>query len=94
MVEINTRIFGKIAIEEEKIIRFESGILGFPQLKEFTLIYNAEKGNDSGIKWLQSIQEPAFAMPVMNPELAIHQGLTENCWHLLAAIWMQTISLC
>ena len=51
MVEINTRIFGKIAIEEEKIIRFESGILGFPQLKDFTLIYNAEKGNDSGIKW-------------------------------------------
>ena len=71
MVEINTRIFGKIAIEEEKIIRFESGILGFPQLKDFTLIYNAEKGNDSGIKWLQSIQEPAFAMPVMNPELAM-----------------------
>ena len=65
MVEINTRIFGKIAIEEEKIIRFESGILGFPQLKDFTLIYNAEKGNDSGIKWLQSLQEPGFAMPVM-----------------------------
>lgn len=71
MVEINTRIFGKIAIEEEKIIRFESGILGFPQLKDFTLIYNAEKGNDSGIKWLQSLQEPGFAMPVMNPELAM-----------------------
>ena len=71
MVEINTRIFGKIAIEDEKIIRFDSGILGFPQLKDFTLIYNAEKGNDSGIKWLQSLQEPAFAMPVMNPELAM-----------------------
>lgn len=71
MVEINTRIFGKIAIEDEKIIRFDSGILGFPQLKDFTLIYNVDKGNDSGIKWLQSIQEPAFAMPVMNPELAM-----------------------
>lgn len=71
MVELNTRIFGKIAIEEDKIIRFDRGILGFPELKDFTLIYNADKGNDSGIKWLQSLQEPAFAMPVMNPELVM-----------------------
>ncbi|MEE1258070.1 MAG: flagellar assembly protein FliW [Lachnospiraceae bacterium] len=69
MVEVNTRVFGKIAVEDDKIIRFDSGILGFPDLKDFTLIYNLEKGNDSGIKWLQSLQEPGFALPVMNPEL-------------------------
>lgn len=71
MVEVNTRIFGKIAIEEDKILRFDRGILGFPDLKDFTLIYDEEKGDGSGIKWLQSIQEPGFAMPVMNPELVI-----------------------
>ncbi len=71
MVEIETRAFGKIAIEEEKIIRFERGILGFPDLKDFTLIYNIEKGSESSIKWLQSLQEPGFAMPVMNPELVM-----------------------
>ena len=27
MVEVNTRVFGKIAVEDDKIIRFESGIL-------------------------------------------------------------------
>lgn len=71
MVEVNTRIFGKIAVEDEKIIRFEQGILGFPDLKDFTLIYDLDKGNESGIKWLQSIQEPGFAMPVMNPTLIV-----------------------
>lgn len=71
MVEVNTRVFGKIAVEDEKIIRFDSGILGFPNLKDFTLIFNADKGNDSGIKWLQSLQEPGFALPVMNPELVM-----------------------
>lgn len=71
MVEVNTRVFGKIAVEDNKIIRFESGILGFPDLKEFTLIFNVDKGNDSGIKWLQSLQEPGFALPVMNPELVM-----------------------
>jgi flagellar assembly factor FliW len=71
MVELNTRAFGKIAVGDDKIIRFEHGILGFPDLRDFTLIYDEEKGNDAPIKWLQSIDEPGFAMPVMNPELVV-----------------------
>jgi flagellar assembly factor FliW len=71
MVELNTKAFGPIAVEDDKIVYFEHGILGFPDLKEFTLIYDDEKGADTPIKWLQSIDEPGFAMPVMNPELVI-----------------------
>ena len=71
MVEVDTRIFGRIAIEDDKIIRFDHGILGFPDLKDFTLIFNEDKGVESSIKWLQSLQEPAFAMPVMNPALVV-----------------------
>ena len=69
MVEVNTRIFGKIEIEDEKVITFEKGILGFPDLKRFTLIYNAEKEDGGGIKWMQSLDEPGFAMPVLDPEV-------------------------
>ena len=50
------------------IIYFPKGIIGFPDLKDFALIHDEEKGSDS-IHWLQSIQEPAFAMPVMDPLL-------------------------
>lgn len=71
MVEVNTNAFGKIAIEDDKIIRFEHGILGFPDLKDFTLIFNIEKGSESSIKWLQSLDEPNFAMPVMDPVLVM-----------------------
>lgn len=71
MVEVNTNVFGKIAIEDEKIICFEHGILGFPDLKDFTLIFNIDKGVESSIKWLQSLDEPNFAMPVMNPNLVM-----------------------
>lgn len=71
MVEVNTNAFGKIAIEDDKIINFEHGILGFPDLKRFTLIFNIEKGLESSIKWLQSLDEPNFAMPVMNPNLVM-----------------------
>lgn len=62
---ITTRVFGEIEIDDAKIITFESGIIGFPDLKKFTLLYDAEKAG--GIKWLQSLDEPAFAMPVMDP---------------------------
>lgn len=73
MVEVNTNAFGKIAIEDNKIIRFEHGILGFPDLKDFTLIFNIEKGSESAIKWLQSLDEPNFAMPVMDPSLVMEE---------------------
>jgi flagellar assembly factor FliW len=71
MVELNTRAFGHIAIEDDKVIYFDHGLLGFPDLKRFTIIFDEEKGVSSPIKWLQSIDEPGFAMPVMNPELVI-----------------------
>lgn len=65
-MNIMTKTFGEITIDDEKIIQFPNGIIGFPDLTEFTLLHDEEKGAGS-IHWLQSIQEPAFAMPVMDP---------------------------
>lgn len=65
-MQIKTKIFGEITIDDEKIIHFPNGIIGFPDLTDFTLIHDEEKGTGS-IHWLQSLQEPAFAMPVIDP---------------------------
>lgn len=65
-MQITTRVFGEIAIDDDKIIHFPGGIIGFPDLQDFALIHDEEKGTDT-IHWLQSLQEPAFAMPVMDP---------------------------
>lgn len=67
-MKINTKIFGEVDIEQEKIIHFPAGIIGFPELTDFALIHDEEKGIAS-IHWLQSLQENAFAMPVMDPLL-------------------------
>ena len=64
---IETRIFGEVTIDDNKIICFENGIVGFPDLKKFALIHDSEQGNNAGIRWMQSLDEPAFAMPVMDP---------------------------
>ncbi len=66
-MKVNTRVFGEIDIEEEKILTFPAGIIGFPELTQFTLIHDEEKGTGAGIRWLQSLQETGFAMPVMDP---------------------------
>lgn len=67
-MEITTKVFGTINVDEEKIVTFENGIIGFCDLKRFMLIHDAEQEN-AAITWLQSIDEPAFAMPVMDPLL-------------------------
>ena len=65
-MQIKTRVFGEVTIDDEKIIHFPGGIIGFPELQDFALIHDEEKGTDT-IHWMQSIQEPGFAMPVMDP---------------------------
>ncbi len=65
-MRIETKVFGEIEIAEDKIINFPSGIIGFPALTDFTLIHDEDKGMGA-IHWLQSVQEPGFAMPVMDP---------------------------
>lgn len=66
-MKITTKIFGEIEIADEKIITFENGIIGFPELKRFALLHDGEKGTSVGIRFLQSLDEPGFAMPVMDP---------------------------
>lgn len=68
-MNVNTRMFGEIEVQEDKIIHFTDGIIGFPDCKNFTLIYDEEKGSRRSICWLQSIDEPVFALPVLDPIL-------------------------
>ncbi len=65
-MKILTKIFGEIEVNEEKVITFDEGIIGFPYLNRFMLIHDIENENKT-ISWLQSLDEPAFAMPVIDP---------------------------
>ena len=64
---INTRVFGEVEITDDKIITFPGGIIGFPDMKQFTLLHDEEQGVSAGIRWLQSLDEPGFALTVMDP---------------------------
>ncbi len=62
-----TKFFGTVDIEDEKIIRFPMGIIGFENLKNFALIYDSEREERSKISWLQSMDEPLMVLPVISP---------------------------
>lgn len=72
---ITTKLFGEIEVDENKMITFTSGIIGFPDLTDFLLIHESETAG--GIRWMQSIQEPAFAIPVIDP-LVVMENYNPN----------------
>lgn len=63
-----TRLFGEIDIEEEKIIILDKGMIGLPDYRKFALIFDEDKGiKGSSVMWLQSMDDPETAFPVMHP---------------------------
>lgn len=69
-MKINTRIFGEIEIDQDKAIHFSNGLIGFPNMKDYILVFEENKDKDnkrSSISWLQSVEEPSLALPVVDP---------------------------
>ncbi len=65
-MEIETTRFGKIQIDNHKILTFVREILGFPESRRFVLL--PHKGN-SPLYWLQSLDQPDLAFVVVRPEI-------------------------
>jgi len=63
-VLIETSRFGEIEVDENRIIHFPEGILGFPQEKKFVIL---EHKPGSPFCWLQSVNSPELAFVMMNP---------------------------
>jgi len=65
-VKINTRKFGEIEIDENKILSMPEGLPGFSGYERFILL---EDPKTAPFCWFQSIEEPNLALIVMNPFL-------------------------
>lgn len=66
-MKVDSRIFGEVEIEEDKIIEFESGLIGLDEYKKYAIIFDSEKENAGSIMWLQSLEEKDLAFPVVDP---------------------------
>lgn len=54
-MKANTRIFGEIEIADEKIITLEKGMIGFPNLNRFALIYDEEKKTEGHFHYVAAV---------------------------------------
>ena len=62
-MKLNTARFGEIEIEENRIFDFVMPIIGFDMLHKFIIL---DPNKDTLFKWLQSIEDPALAFPIIS----------------------------
>ncbi|MCK9329386.1 MAG: flagellar assembly protein FliW [Candidatus Cloacimonetes bacterium] len=65
-MKIYTTRFGEIEVNDNTVITFPSGILGFPDVKNYVLL---DVDESSPLKWMQSTEEPSLAFVVTDPNL-------------------------
>lgn len=63
---IETSRFGRVEFQQEDILSFSEGLLGFSDLRNFVLL---DDPSDEIFAWLQSCEVGAIAFPVLEPEL-------------------------
>ena len=68
MLIIDTSRFGQLEVDENRLITFDEGILGFPDQHQYALI---QTGEGSGFYWLQAVDNADLAFVVCDPRLFV-----------------------
>lgn len=63
-MNIQTKYLGEVEINQDKILKFPQGILGFESNKEFIIL---DIANNSSVQILQDLNEPGIAFLIVNP---------------------------
>ena len=82
-MDIETTRFGRLSVEDERIITFPGGLLGFPDHTRFALI---QTGEENYFFWLQSVDEPNLAFVVTDPTIFFKEyevPVREETWQEL-----------
>lgn len=66
-MKVNTRYFGEVEIEDDKIVTFEKGIPGFEEYTKYTILYDIKEEGEAFFSWLQCVTEKDLAFPIVNP---------------------------
>ncbi len=65
-MEIESTRFGRLNVDDERVINFPKGLLGFPNHTRFALI---QTGEENYFFWLQSVDEAGLAFVVTDPSI-------------------------
>ncbi|UVT14560.1 MAG: flagellar assembly protein FliW [Nitrospira sp.] len=56
--------FGSFEVADESVIRFPSGLLGFPDQQRYVML---DHDTEAPFRWLQSVEEPGLAFVILDP---------------------------
>lgn len=65
-MEIQTTRFGRITVDDSRILSFNRGLLGFPSYTRYALI---QTNDENYFFWLQCVDEPELAFVVTDPTI-------------------------
>jgi flagellar assembly factor FliW len=65
-MEIETSRFGRLSVDEQRVMTFPRGLLGFPEYTRYALI---QAGEENYFFWLQCVDEPNLAFVVTDPTI-------------------------
>jgi flagellar assembly factor FliW len=63
---VETTRFGSINVDDNDILRFPEGMLGFAKIDQYVLV---ESEDDSLFLWLQAVKKPSIAFPLLEPQI-------------------------
>ena len=63
-VAVETTRFGQVEVEQDLIMTFPNGVIGFETQTRYAVI--SQNGGGS-LRWLQSLDSPALAFPIVEP---------------------------
>lgn len=65
-MQVRTTRFGIVEIDDDRIITFPKGLLGFSAYTRYCLL---QPSDDAAFFWLQSVEEPSLAFVITDPGL-------------------------
>lgn len=77
---------GTFEIKAESILTFPSGLLGFPESQRYVIL---DHDTAAPFKWLQSLDEPALAFVIIDPDLILTNYRVEVSDEVMAEVQCQ-----
>ena len=67
-IQCRSSRFGTLDIDDDSVLTFPSGLLGFPESRRYVML---DHDTEAPFKWLQSLEDPAVAFVIIDPDLLL-----------------------
>jgi flagellar assembly factor FliW len=88
-VKIKTTRFGELQVENNDILNFKDGLLGFDSLKQYFIV---DPGDSTLILWLQSVEDNSVAFPIIEPKIFKPDYVAKLVPNDLSAVELESLS--